>query len=217
MKSLFDKINEIEVPDSAFSVKELELHDSVDVRKLFYVLNSFNKLQQKVSSLSYEKGELQSVLDEQVLEIEHLKTEVEYHMRNERGLEILKNELVEIETGLKNIVMKLGGNEFIDDYKVGGAGWLLPILDKAVMATILESDNLKTKTDELKAKLLGTQKVVDDLSSKVKLLEDSNQARNSLSESGQERGISTASLPTSSEISEIQDMVNFVSLFSSTY
>ncbi|XP_022880994.1 uncharacterized protein LOC111398307 [Olea europaea var. sylvestris] len=44
------------------------------------------------------------------------------------------------------------------------------------------------------------------MSSRVKLLEDSNQARNSLSESGQERGISTASLPTSSEISEIQDM-----------
>ncbi|KAL2547157.1 hypothetical protein Fot_16390 [Forsythia ovata] len=206
MKSLLDKINEIEVPDSAFAVKEVELHDSIDRRKLFYVLDSFNKLQQKVSSLSHEKEEVQSILEEQVLEIEHLKTEVEYHMRNEYGLENIKNELVEIETGLKNNVRKLGGNEFIDDYKVGGAVWLLPVLDKLVMATILESENLKSETDELKAKLLGTQKVVDDLSSKVKLLEDSNQSINSPPETGQERGISTASLPTPSEISEIQDM-----------
>ncbi|KAL2510310.1 hypothetical protein Fot_33957 [Forsythia ovata] len=200
MKTLFDKISEIEVPDAAFAVGGLEPHDTADVRKLFYIIDNFNKLQEMVSSLFHEKEELQSTHDKQVFEIEHLKNNVNEHIKNEKDSERMKNELLEIESGLQNIVRKFGGNELIDDHKVAGVIWLVPILDKLVMAMALESENLKSKTDELGAKLFGSEMLVNDFSNKV------NQSRIAPTENRQERGASEASLPAKSEISEVQDM-----------
>ncbi|CAA3026320.1 Hypothetical predicted protein [Olea europaea subsp. europaea] len=205
MKILFDKINEIEVSDAAFAAGGVEPHDSFDVRKLFYIIDNFDKSQQMVSSLFLEKEELQSTLDKQVFEIEHLNNKVKEHIINEKDSERMKNELLELESGLQNIFMKLGDNELIDDHKVTGAIWLVPLLDNLVMALVLKSENLKSKIDELDAKFHGSQMLVSDLSNKVKLLQDSNRARISPSEDGQDRGTSEASLPTMSEISEIQD------------
>lgn len=77
------------------------------------------------------------------------------------------------------------------------------------MAVILESENSKSKAQELGAKLFGSQKVMDELSTKVKLLEDSNQSRSASAspEGSQERSIFEApSLPNRSEITEIEDV-----------
>lgn len=213
MKILFDKINEIEVSDAAFAAGGVEPHDSFDVRKLFYIIDNFDKSQQMVSSLFLEKEELQSTLDKQVFEIEHLNNKVKEHIINEKDSERMKNELLELESGLQNIFMKLGDNELIDDHKVTGAIWLVPLLDNLVMALVLKSENLKSKIDELDAKFHGSQMLVSDLSNKVKLLQDSNRARISPSEDGQDRGTSEASLPTMSEISEIQDTVKLFSYY----
>ncbi|KAI3467641.1 hypothetical protein Pfo_024304 [Paulownia fortunei] len=203
VKSILDKVNEVEVPDAAFAVGDS--HDSAYVRKLFYVIDSYIGSLQKVSSLYGENEELQSTIDKQILEIELLKKQVDDYMDNEKDSEKM-NKLLELESGLQNIVWKLGGSDLIDDLKADGAIRLLPLLDKLVMATMLESENLKTKNEELGTKLLGAQKVVDDLSNKVKLLEDSNQARIVPPEIHQERGTSIASLSTQSEISEMQDV-----------
>ncbi|KAG8365977.1 hypothetical protein BUALT_Bualt17G0028200 [Buddleja alternifolia] len=191
-----DKVNDVEVPDIRDS------HDSADVRKLFYVIDSFNGLLHKVTSLSHEKEELQSTIDEQILEIEFLKKQVENQLYNERVSEKMKT-LLKLESGLHDIVRKMGGSDLMDGHKDDGAIWLLPLLDKLVMATMMESESLKSKNEELVAKLHGTQSVVDDLSNKVKLLEDSNQARTVPAEIDQEREISVAS---QTEITEIQDV-----------
>lgn len=207
VKSILDKINQVEVPDAAFALGDS--HNSADVRKLFYVIDSFNGSLEKVSALSHENEELQSTIDTQILEMEQLKRQVEDYMDNEKDSEKM-NKLLELESGLQIIVRKLGGGDLMDDSKVNGEIWLLPLLDKLIAATMLESESLKLKNEELGAKLLGAQKVVDDLSNKVKLLEESNQARVILPEIDQERGTSIASMSPQSEISEMQDMVNLV-------
>ncbi|KAL0385422.1 UNVERIFIED_CONTAM: hypothetical protein Sradi_2936500 [Sesamum radiatum] len=201
VKSILDKMNEVEVPD-AFAVGNS--HDSTNVRKLFSVIDGFSESLQKVSSLSHENEELQSTIDKQILEIEFLRKQVEDHMENEKDSEKM-NKLLELESGLKNIVWKLGGGDLMGDLKADGPTWLLPLLDKLVMAKMLESESSKSKNEELGAKLLATQKLVDDLSSKVKLLEDSNQARSFPPEIEQE---GRTSIATQSEISEMQDVAS---------
>ncbi|GFP96073.1 hypothetical protein PHJA_001751400 [Phtheirospermum japonicum] len=204
VKSIVDKVDEVEIPEDAFPVGDM--HDSATVRKLFYLLDSYNGFLKKVSSLSSENEELQSAIDQQTLEIELLKRQVDdNHVYNDKDSEE-KNMLLELESGLQNIVRNMGGSDTIDDHKVDGPTSLLPLLGKLVMAKMQESESLKSKNEELVTKLFGTQKVVDDLSNKVKILEDSNQARIVPSEIEQERGISIDSLSTQSEISEIQDM-----------
>lgn len=160
--------------------------------------------------LTHDKEELQSTLATQVLEIQHLKEEVEKHTTNSQDLEKLKNELPEIMLGLENIILKLGGSDVVGDQNPAGMKGLLPILEKFVMALILDCENSKSKVHELGSKLLGSQKVVEDLSNKVKSLEESLQSRTA-PEIVQERSIfEPPSLPTGSEISEIEDVVSFL-------
>lgn len=119
-------------------------------------------------------------------------------------------DLLELESGFKSIIQKLGGNELVDDQKASGVIFLLPLLDKLVTAKLTESEYLQSRNEELVTKLRGSDMIVDDLSNKVKLLENSNQARSVAVEIDQERGTSVPSLSNQSEISEIQDMVKFI-------
>lgn len=207
MRSLFDKLNEIETLILPY-VGDAEVYDSPDVRKLFYIVDTFPRLQLQMSSLSHEKKELQSSLEKQGLQIENLKEEVEEHIRCEEDYTKMKNELSEFSIGLGNIIQKLGGNNLVDLQKETPVTGFLPVLDKLIGAKVMESENLKAKTEELLADLHGTQKVVEDLSSKVESLENFNQLKVTPLEINQERGIfEAASLPTQSEISEVQDVV----------
>lgn len=206
MKSILEKINQINVPDAAFSFGDSNI--SANVRKLFYVIDSFGEYMEQVNSLSHQNEELHSTIDKQILEMELLKRQVEDYMVNEKDSEM--NKLLELESGLQLIAKKLGAGDVMNDSKVNGGSWLLPLLEKLVAAVMHESETLKLKNEDLGAKLLGAQKAVDDLSNKVKLLEDSNQAKVILPEIIQERATSVASLATQTEISEMQDMVNFL-------
>ncbi|XP_057776854.1 LOW QUALITY PROTEIN: trans-Golgi network-localized SYP41-interacting protein 1 [Salvia miltiorrhiza] len=203
VKSILDKIKLVDVPDAAFAFGDSD--NSANVRKLFYVLDSFSGYMDQVSSLSHQNGELHSTIDKQVLDMEQLKRQVEDYVANEKNSEKL-NKLLELESGLQLIAKKLGGGDVMDDSKVNGGLWLLPLLEKLVAAVMHESETLKLKNEDLGAKLLGAQKAVDDLSNKVKLLEESNQAREIVGEIDQERGTSLASLSTQTEISEMQDV-----------
>ncbi|GER25368.1 TGN-localized SYP41-interacting protein [Striga asiatica] len=205
MKLIFDKVNEIEVPDDAFQIGDS--HDPASIRKLSYVLDSYNESQEMVTSLSSENEELLSTIDQQILEIEHLKKNVEKHLADEKDSEGMKA-LLELESGLWDIVRNLVGNDMTDGHVVDHWTSLLPLLDKLITAKIHESESLKSKNEELSVQLLGTQKVVGDLSNKVKFLEDSNQAGIFPPEINQERtSTSIASLSTTqSEISEMQDV-----------
>ncbi|CBI27520.3 unnamed protein product, partial [Vitis vinifera] len=200
VKALFDKIDEIKIPFAESEAEELEPPNAVYVKKLFHVIDCVTELQHQMNLLSHEKEELQSTLATQVFEMEHLRND-------KQDSEKLKNDLYELELSLEKIIQKLGGNDLVGDKKSAGVMELLTVLEKLAMDIILESENSKSKAQELGAKLLGGQKVVDELSTKVKLLEDSIHARASPPEAVQERGIFEApSVPSGSEISEIEDV-----------
>ncbi|KAF3971798.1 hypothetical protein CMV_004636 [Castanea mollissima] len=130
--------------------------------------------------------------------------EVEKLVRDRQDSEKVKDELSELTFGLEKIIGILGGELF--DQKSAGVKGHLSVLEKQVVTMPLELENSKSKTQELGTKFLASQKVVDELSIKVKVLEESLQDRSAQTEIGQESSIFEApSLPTGSEISEIKD------------
>ncbi|KAL0004423.1 hypothetical protein SO802_011984 [Lithocarpus litseifolius] len=204
VKTLLDKVGGIEIPMAESEVGDLVPHNSAHVKKLFYIIDTVTELQQQVRLFSHDKEELQSTITTQILEIEHLKEEVEKLIRDRQDSEKVKDELSELTFGLEKIIGILGGELF--DQKSAGVKGLLSILEKQVVTMPLELENSKSKAQELGTKLLASQKVVDELSIKVKVPEDSLQDRSAQTEIVQERSIFEApSLPTGSEISEIED------------
>ncbi|MFQ6622690.1 hypothetical protein Gotur_001709 [Gossypium turneri] len=208
LRTLMEMLSGIEIP--LVESEDLEPHISADVKKLFSVIGSFTDLQNRINLLSNEKEELQSTLSRQTFEIQHLKGEIETHVRNKPDLEHMKMELSEVTFGLEKIIVVLGGKEFIGGQNSVGMKVLLPVLEKQVNAFLLEAKTSKSKAEELGTKLAGSQKVVNELSTKVKLLEDSIQGRTVPPEVVQERSIFEApSASTGSEISEIEDLGSF--------
>ncbi|XP_057485762.1 trans-Golgi network-localized SYP41-interacting protein 1-like [Actinidia eriantha] len=210
VKSLYEKINDIEIPFAEFQVGDTEFNDSSHAKKkLFYIIDAVASMQRQINLLSDDKEELQSTLVKQVHQIENLKDKVEEQTKEKEYYETMKNELVELELGLDNIIQKLGGNDLVGDQKKSaGMRGLVTVLEKLVLAMIFEYENSKSKAQELGAKFLGSQKVVDELSTRVKLLENSNHGRSSSPpEVAQETSIFEAtSLPGRSEITEIEDV-----------
>ncbi|KAI5352155.1 hypothetical protein L3X38_005046 [Prunus dulcis] len=207
IKTLFDKIRGIEIPMPESEVGNLELHDSAHVKKLFYVLDNIINLQNQINFLAHEKEELQSTLGTRMLEIGQLKEEVEHYDRDRKDTEKMKSELSVVIYSLEKIIDMSGGNDLVGDQKSSGVMGLLSVLEKQVMALQLESENSKSKAQELGTKLVESQKFVEELSTKVNVLQDSHQGRPAQQEIVQERGIFEApSLPTGSEISEIEDV-----------
>ncbi|XVF43827.1 hypothetical protein PTKIN_Ptkin02bG0071400 [Pterospermum kingtungense] len=204
LRTLLDRLNAIEIP--LVESEDLEAQSSADVKKLFSVIDSFIDLQNQINLLSYEKEELQSTISRQIFEIEHLKEEIRTHVRNKPDLEEMKTELFEVTFGLEKIIVLLGGKELIGGQNSIGMKALLPILEKQVNDLLLEAENSKSKAQELGTKLLGSQKVVDELSTKLKLLEYSIQSRTVQPEIIQERSIEGPSASTGSEISETEDV-----------
>ncbi|XP_058193253.1 trans-Golgi network-localized SYP41-interacting protein 1-like isoform X2 [Rhododendron vialii] len=160
--------------DDKSAMKECEAGDTD-----FHDSDRANKapLQHQMNPLSHEKEELQSTLVKKVLEIKHLKEEVEQQILDKQDYKNMKNEVLELELALESIIQKLGRNDLVEDPKTVGVRGSIPVLRRKVMAVILESENSKSKAQELSAKLLASQKVMDELSTKVKFLEDSKQVR----------------------------------------
>ncbi|KAJ4960888.1 hypothetical protein NE237_020798 [Protea cynaroides] len=207
LKTLFEKINMIEIPIKLSEQGNPELHSSDPVNKLFYIIDGVAELQHQMNLLSHEKRELQSNLEAQVYEIDNLKKEVENLLLDNQNSEKLKTESTDIALGLEKFIQKLGGSDLVEDKKPIGARGLFQVLEKLVMAIIVDSESSKTKVQELGAKLLGNQKVVDELSNKVKFLEDAIDGRPAMPETVQERSIYEApSSANASEISEIEDV-----------
>lgn len=210
IRKLVDKISGIEIP-YAESAGDEEAESSAIVKKLFSIINSATKLPHQIDLLEHEKQELQSILSTQTAEIEHLKGEVETHIRNKPDLEKMKIEFAEFTFGLEKIVNMLESNEFVVNQKSSGSKGLLAVLEKQIMTLHSDAENSKSKVQELGNKLLESQKVVDDLATKVDLLEESLHGRRDQPEIVQERSIFEASsLPTGSEISEVEDVVRIL-------
>ncbi|XP_058102110.1 trans-Golgi network-localized SYP41-interacting protein 1 isoform X2 [Magnolia sinica] len=206
VETLFDKVNKMEIISEESEADSPDRYFAGPVHKLFYIIDSYAELQHTMKSLTHDKGELQSTLAAQVREIEQLRKEAETLIINNQDLERKRWDLDELTMGLDKIIEKLGGNDSVEDTKSVGVKGLLPVLEKLVIALILECENSKSKSQELGTKLHEKQTALDALSARVKLLEDSLHDRPASSDTVQERSIFEASsLATGSEISEIED------------
>ncbi|XXG45164.1 hypothetical protein AAC387_Pa02g0323 [Persea americana] len=193
MESLFSKVNEIDI---SFKESSGPQH-SGPISKLFYIVNKFSELQHGMDSLICDKEELQ-------LSIEHLKKQAaEISVSSNHDLDKKNSDFVEVTLGLEKIIKKLGRNDLVEDDR--SAHELLPLLEKMVLALIMECESHKSKAQELGSKLHGNQKAVDELSVKVRFLEDSLQERPAVLDAVQEKSTSS-SLVGASEISEIEDV-----------
>ncbi|PON91427.1 TGN-related, localized SYP41 interacting protein [Trema orientale] len=207
VKALFDKIREIEIPVVGYEVGDIEPQNSTQVKKLFYIIDNVIDLQHQINSISDEKENLQSTLAAQMLEIHQLKEEIDKHVTDEQATERMKFELSELIIGLEKIIGILGGDALVGDQNSSGVKGPLALLEKQVMALLLEYESSKSKAQDLGIKLVQNQNIVDELSTKVKFLEDSLQGRGTQPEILQERSIYEGpSLPTGPEISEIEDV-----------
>ncbi|OIW14647.1 hypothetical protein TanjilG_32989 [Lupinus angustifolius] len=218
-RDLFDKIDRIKTP-IAESGDDIEPHTSNPAKKLFYIIDSVTRLQHQIYSLSHDKEELQSTLDSlshdkeklqstlktNVLVIQDLKEEVKQLNRNWEESKMVKNELSELTFALKKVMDVAGASDWVVDRKSMGMKELIPALEKHIMTILLESENSKSKAQELGVELVGRQKVIDELMTKAKLLEDSLHERASQPEIVQERSIFEAPLlPAGSEITEVEE------------
>lgn len=186
----------------------MEPNTSASVKKLFYIIDSIASLHHQMNSLSHDNEELQTTLATKVLEIKHLEEEVKRLSSNWEDLEKVKNELSEFTFALEKVLGMFGASDWVEDRKSTGLKELMLVLEKQVVAILLESENAKSKAQELGGKFLGSQKLIDDLTTKVKLLEGSLNDKTSQPEIVQERSLFEApSLPAGSEISEVEEVV----------
>ncbi|XP_076893058.1 trans-Golgi network-localized SYP41-interacting protein 1-like [Bidens hawaiensis] len=182
IKMLFEKVDDIAIPfPSLLAVGDKQAQDLNPVEKLFYIIDSVNDLLDQLTLLTHTKDDLQSTLSKQTLEVDHLKGE--------------------FRDGLQNIIQKLGGDESIGVKKPADVAGLLLVLERLVQGIVLDGQSSRSK-------LVETQKIAEELSNKVKLMEDSIQNRTSRPDTIQERGvIGSPSFSPGSEISEIDDQV----------
>ncbi|ESW35703.1 hypothetical protein PHAVU_001G257700 [Phaseolus vulgaris] len=205
MRDLFEKIDRIKIP-IVESEDDLELPTSAPMKKLSYIIDSITRLHNQLNSLSHDKEKLQSILETKDLEIKDMKEEVKQLSRNCEDAKLLKNEMSELTLVLEKIMDILGAGEWVVNRKSKGLKELIPALENHIIAIISECDDSKSKAQELDTKLVGSQKVIDQLTTKVKLLEDSLQDKTSLPDIVQDRSIYEASsLPTGSEITEVEE------------
>lgn len=211
MRDLFDKMDRIKIPFVESEEDDTEPHTSDPVKKLFYIIDNVSS---HINSLSNDKKEMQSILETKLLEIKDLKEEVEQLNRNREDSKMVKNELSELTFVLEKIIDILGTNNWAVDRKSKGVKELIPSLEKHIIAILSESENSKSKVQELGIKLVGSQKVIDELTTKVKLLEDSLQDKISQPDNVQERSIFEAPLlPAGSEITEVEEVLYFNIVF----
>ncbi|XP_014493879.1 myosin-11 [Vigna radiata var. radiata] len=206
MRDVFDKIDRIKIP-IVESEDDLELPTSAPMKKLSYIIDSITRLHDQLNSMSHDKEKLQSIVETKDLEIKDMKEEVKQLSRNCEDAKMLKNELSELTYVLEKIMdISLGAGEWVVSRKSKDLKELIPALEKRIVAIRSECDDSKSKAQELDIKLVGSQKVIDELKTKVKLLEDSLQDRTSQPDIVQDRSIYEASsLPTGSEITEVEE------------
>jgi hypothetical protein len=158
---------------------------------------------------------MQSILETKAVEIKELKEEVKELNRHREDSKVVKNELSELTSVLEKIIDILEASDWVVDRKSKDVRELLPPLEKHILSILSESENSKSKAQELGINLVGSQKVIDELTTKVKLLEESIQDRISQPEIVQERSIYKApSLPAGSEITEVEEVFYFNSFMS---
>ncbi|WOL01334.1 hypothetical protein Cni_G10050 [Canna indica] len=206
MNSLMDKVNKLDIPIHETGGQATEVCFSNPIEKLFYVVDKVVDMQQNINILTGEKKDIQLTLESHVREIESLRKAVGTININCEELELKNNELLEMTSGLERVIKNFGGYDALHDQKPLSAKMLLAVLDRLTTASSMEYEKLKSRAQELGSKLQSKDNLIEELSEKVKTLEDSIHARSLHEEITKERAAFEATTTAvGSEISEIED------------
>ncbi|XP_072979944.1 trans-Golgi network-localized SYP41-interacting protein 1-like isoform X1 [Typha angustifolia] len=207
LEILIEKVSEKKIPFSESDSLDQGFPFSSPFDKLLYIVDKATEVQHRVDKLTSEKEDLQLILASHVTEIEHLKKATELLGSNYRELELARADIFELTSGLERIIQGLGGNEAFGDQKPITMKALLSLLERLTIASSVESENSRSRIQDLKTKLQAREKAVDELTAKIKVLEDSFHAQLAHSETAKESTIFEASSSgMASEMSEIQDV-----------
>ncbi|KAH0464228.1 hypothetical protein IEQ34_007014 [Dendrobium chrysotoxum] len=174
---LFDKVNKLIVLAGSSGQSESqnqEIYFSSPADKLFYVVDKFSEFQQGCYSLTREKENLQLIVANHVCEIENLKNSALSISTDYQDLQLKKLELSEVTSILEKIMQKLSGNYSFEDLKPVTAMGLIRVLERQMIALSVDLENSKSEVHELGGKLQAKDIIVNELSAKVKYLEDSH-------------------------------------------
>ncbi|CAD6243772.1 unnamed protein product [Miscanthus lutarioriparius] len=208
MEALVEKISKLNMLSGESNVQREEATFSSPLDKLFVVIDEFSALQREVETLRYENEDLQLNIESYTREIEQLR-EVSRNSDLINGeLESKGSELLEVTVSMERMIQRLGylgGKDVLEDNKPATTQALLSKLEKLIIASSTEAGNAKSMTQELGAKLQSREKAVDELSTKVKMLEDLYHARLAQPEASKDRSFEASSSTIGSDISEIED------------
>jgi len=209
MEALVGKINKLNLlsDESHLQREEAALPSPID--KLFAVIDGFSALQREVETLRYENEDLQLNVESYTREIEQLREVCRNSDLNNRELESKSSELLEVTVSMERMIQRLGylgGKDLVEDNKPTTTQALLSKLEKLIIASSTEAGNAKSVIQELGAKLQSREKAVDELSTKVKMLENLYHARLAQPDSSKDRSFEASSSAIGSDVSEIEDV-----------
>ncbi|MED6198633.1 hypothetical protein PIB30_118873 [Stylosanthes scabra] len=209
VRDLLDRVDGVEIPILESEENYSDLDTSAPAKKLFHIVDSVTKLRNEINSLYHDKEELQSSLETKDLEIKNLKEEVKQLNRHWEDSKMVKSELSDLTFALEKLLDSSGAGDWVLDRKSTGLKELISALENHIRAILLESENSKSKVQELGIKLVGSQKFIDELTTKIKLLESSRKDKTSQPEAVvQQRSLfdaSSSSLVAGSEITEVEE------------
>lgn len=205
-EALVEKISKLNMLSGESNVQREEATSPLD--KLFVVIDEFSALQHEVETLRYENEDLQLNIESYTREIEQLREVSRNSDLTNRELESKGSELLEVAVSMERMIQRLGylgGKDVLEDNKPASTQALLSKLEKLIIASSTESGNSKSIIQELGAKLQSREKAVDELSTKVKMLEDLCHAQLSQPEPSKDRSFEASSSTIGSDMSDIED------------
>ncbi|KAF8652923.1 hypothetical protein HU200_062352 [Digitaria exilis] len=209
MGALVEKINNLNMLSDESCMQREEAALSSPIEKFFAVIDGFSALQHEVETLRYENEDLQLNVESYTREIEQLRELSRNSGLNNRELESKSSELLEVTVSMERMIQRLGylgGRDLVEDNKPTTTQALLSKLEKLIIASSTEAGNAKSIIQELGAKLQSREKAIDELSTKVKMLEDLYHARLAQPDSSKDRSFEASSSAIGSDMSEIEDV-----------
>jgi methyl-accepting chemotaxis protein len=188
---------------------------SSPIDKLFIVIDEFVALQREVENLKYENEDLQLNFESYAREIEQLREVSKNSDLSNKELESKSSELLEVTVNMERMIQRLGhlgGKDVPEDSRPTTTHALVSKLEKLIIASSTEAGNTKSTIQEMGAKLQSREKVVDELSTKVKMLEDLYHAHAVQPETSKDRAFEASSSAIGSDMSEIEDLVRLYSV-----
>ncbi|PKA57744.1 hypothetical protein AXF42_Ash015120 [Apostasia shenzhenica] len=202
---LFNKLDKMAIPSQEFESQNQKLSFSSPLDKLFHVVDKYSELQERIDSLTLEKEDMQLILASSTREIEQMKSSAHSISIDHREFELTKRELTEVMTILEKIKQNLPGSYHFQDLRTVSATDFLPILERHMLALSADLESSNSKVQELGTIVQAKDKIMDELSGKIMLLENSH-ARPPQPDVTKERMVFESSTTTMGpEITEIED------------